>query len=325
MASLTPAPKPSRDSYGSGPSAVLVAGKGEDGRSAMRAMDAAGVRTRAHLDFAEASTALAEYGGLDLIVIEAMETSDAMLDPVLIGAEAMARERNLCVVATVGIEQADMAVAHLLGPRAQLLCDPTDADRATALALACAQAMALGRGGGMLYAMDEARQEGESSRLQRLSEEVARIADTLVRLTRGEDFDRLGGVHEPGLDYHGPTGRDLDTATPNEIRAAIRARRLRREFFTGDFFADPAWDMLLDLFAAQIERRAVSVSSLCIAAAVPPTTALRWIGTLHEAGLFDRHADPSDRRRAYIALSPRGLKGMREYVSAVKRAGLNLV
>jgi len=36
--------------------------------------------------------------------------------------------------------------------------------------------------------------------------------------------------------------------------------------------ADPAWDMLLDLTAARAESRAVSVSSLCIAAGVPTTT-----------------------------------------------------
>ncbi|MEI9850601.1 MAG: MarR family transcriptional regulator [Sphingomonas sp.] len=104
----------------------------------------------------------------------------------------------------------------------------------------------------------------------------------------------------------------------------IRARRLRGQFFRSDLFADPAWDMLLDLYAAHLERRRVSVSSLCIAAAVPPTTALRWIGSLHDAGMFERQADPSDRRRAYIALSLKGLEGMRGFFAAVKRQGLAL-
>jgi hypothetical protein len=101
----------------------------------------------------------------------------------------------------------------------------------------------------------------------------------------------------------------------------IRARRMRAQFFGRGMFADPAWDMLLDLFAAGLERRRVSVSSLCIAAAVPPTTALRWIGTLHDAGLFERQADPTDRRRAYIALSQKGLDGMRSYVERGEARG----
>ena len=59
--------------------------------------------------------------------------------------------------------------------------------------------------------------------------------------------------------------------------------------------------MLLDLYAAELEGAQVSVSSLCIAAAVAPTTALRWIGRMTEAGLFVRQPDPFDRRRAFLA------------------------
>jgi hypothetical protein len=38
-----------------------------------------------------------------------------------------------------------------------------------------------------------------------------------------------------------------------------------------------------------------------------------------------READPIDRRRAHIALSPQGVEAMRNYVAAVKRAGLGIV
>jgi hypothetical protein len=79
--------------------------------------------------------------------------------------------------------------------------------------------------------------------------------------------------------------------------AALARRYLRhrreRERLLPDLFADPAWDILLDLFAASIERRPVSVSSACVAAAVPPTTALRWIGT----GRPPQHAPEARRKR----------------------------
>src|SRR3546814_18726533 len=65
----------------------------------------------------------------------------------------------------------------------------------------------------------------------------------------------------------------------------------------------PAWDMLLDLYAACYERRQVSVSSLCIAAAVPATTALRWIKNMTDAGLLDRSCDPNDARRIFLGIS----------------------
>jgi DNA-binding MarR family transcriptional regulator len=61
--------------------------------------------------------------------------------------------------------------------------------------------------------------------------------------------------------------------------------------------------MLLDLAAARLEGNRVSVSSLCIASAVPTTTALRWIRSLSEAGIFERRTDENDARRTWIALS----------------------
>jgi hypothetical protein len=54
----------------------------------------------------------------------------------------------------------------------------------------------------------------------------------------------------------------------------ICARRLRERLLPAGLFADPAWDMLLDLYAAEIEEQPVSVTSACIAAAAPATTAL---------------------------------------------------
>ncbi len=96
-------------------------------------------------------------------------------------------------------------------------------------------------------------------------------------------------------------------------REKIRERRWREQFFAADLFADPAWDMLLDLYAAFYERRQVSVSSLCIAAAVPATTALRWIKTMTDAGLFERAIDPDDARRIFIGISEKGRIAMDGY------------
>ena len=115
------------------------------------------------------------------------------------------------------------------------------------------------------------------------------------------------------------------TVDPAEIRRVIRARRLRAHFFDGRLLEDPGWDMLLDLFAAELERSQVSVSSLCIAAGVAPTTALRWISRMVDAGLLARVADPGDRRRAFLVLGAPASEAMRRYVAAVRRAGLPLV
>ncbi len=101
------------------------------------------------------------------------------------------------------------------------------------------------------------------------------------------------------------------------MRQVIRARRLRARFFDEELFADPAWDMLLDLLQAEIAQHRVPVSSLCIAAAVPATTALRWIKTMTDAGLFKRRADPHDGRRVFVELSPGASEAMRRYFGEV--------
>jgi len=105
---------------------------------------------------------------------------------------------------------------------------------------------------------------------------------------------------------------------PRYVRQVIAARQARAKFFDGELFADPAWDMLLDLTAAHAEQARVSVTSLCIAAAVPATTALRWIKQLVECGVFQRVADPSDRRRAFIALSDQSSEAMARYFAEVE-------
>ncbi|RYE02660.1 MAG: hypothetical protein EOP61_07770 [Sphingomonadales bacterium] len=303
------------DTYAADTNALLIA-EGPPGDAA-HALALSGVRLRTHSDFAHAAQHIGEPA-LDMILIEAASAPIDQLDIILARADAMARDEHTSILVAMSPDQLDLA-AHLLGPYSQLLCEPTLSDRIAAIALA--RARARGRGAAALH---DATREPESIRLQRLNEEVARIADTLARLTRGEPSDPQGGVRDSGIAYRAPASESPSEINAAEIRALIRSRRLRAQFFPAELFADPAWDMLLDLFAAALEKRRVSVSSLCIAAAVPPTTALRWIGTMHENGLFERQADPSDRRRAYIVLSAKGLEGIQSYVTAAKRAGLAL-
>lgn len=111
-------------------------------------------------------------------------------------------------------------------------------------------------------------------------------------------------AHGPLDGRHSDTGpRGFDSGRAKLVRRLIRKRRHRDQFFPSDLFADPAWDMMLDLYAAHYERREISVSSLCIAAAVPATTALRWIKTMVDDGRFLRIADPHDGRRIIVSLS----------------------
>jgi DNA-binding MarR family transcriptional regulator len=76
------------------------------------------------------------------------------------------------------------------------------------------------------------------------------------------------------------------------------------------------------LLQAEIAQLRVPVSSLCIAAAVPATTALRWLKTMTDKGIFLRRADPHDGRRVFVELSPSASEGMRRYFAEVGRAAV---
>lgn len=117
------------------------------------------------------------------------------------------------------------------------------------------------------------------------------------------------------IDGHGDCDRPDRPALPDPrlVRMIVRQRQQRARYFDGNLFADPAWDMLLDLAAARAEHRRVSVTSLSIASGVPPTTALRWIGLLIDAGLFERIEDNVDRRRTFIVLTDRGADAIARY------------
>ena len=72
--------------------------------------------------------------------------------------------------------------------------------------------------------------------------------------------------------------------------------------------------MLLDLFANKALGRRVNTISLCIAADVPQTTGLRYVGMLEKKGLLERRPAPEDRRVVLTDLTPMGYKQMRRYV-----------
>lgn len=97
------------------------------------------------------------------------------------------------------------------------------------------------------------------------------------------------------------------------------ARRIRDREFDPHLFGEPAWDMLLDLFVRATQGKRTAVSSLCLASAVPATTALRWIGTLQDDGLIIREEAEHDRRVGYLTLSGDGYLAVRRYLIEIVR------
>ena len=153
------------------------------------------------------------------------------------------------------------------------------------------------------------RKEFDTERLLELSDQVSRIATTLARLSTDPECSSADAQTDEAVADWENLGR--------AVTAVIQARRLRAHYFDEELFADPAWDMMLDLFRAELCQRRIATSSLCVAAAVPATTALRWIKAMTEKGLFVRHDDPFDGRRVYIELSPEVSEALRRYFAKI--------
>jgi DNA-binding MarR family transcriptional regulator len=94
-------------------------------------------------------------------------------------------------------------------------------------------------------------------------------------------------------------------------------RRTRSKFLPEDYFREPAWDMLLALYAgSEIERRQM-VSGLVTFTSVPPTTALRYISALEEHGHVVRQPSAEDGRVNFVNLTDRGHAAVSRYLACL--------
>jgi DNA-binding MarR family transcriptional regulator len=289
------------DNYGAPP--VLIAASSERAaRRAAQTIDDAGSPFFS-IPIEEVLSRLDRQSSAAVLWLELEEDPGPELDRILDRIDAEVGAGHFAAVVAAPQSLVDPIFTRIRHPDIELLFDSTPTDRTAALALARWRRNDRNNG-----VAEDITQEPSAARLRQLSDEVSRIAATLARLSVGPDAP----IEKPPP----PTG-EAPNVSLDTIRQVIRARRLRARFFDEELFADPAWDMLLDLLQAEIAQHRVPVSSLCIAAAVPATTALRWIKTMTDVGLFKRRADPHDGRRVFVELSPGASDSLRRYFGEI--------
>lgn len=248
----------------------------------------------------------------ELVLLDCPE-ADAAAQAALARLDMRARNAGTQMIVSTSLESLDAVFGCLDQSDVQILVHPSRGERVIALGRALAKLPGM-----------RVRELSDDDRLTllRLTEQVGQIAERLDRLSSRHAVDESAFQFEsPRETFHGETGDERRLVRtprpplpdPRLVRRIIHQRQLRARYFDGDLFADPAWDILLDLTAARAEHTRVSVTSLCIASGVPPTTALRWISQMTEAGLLDRVEDETDRRRAFIVLSDKAADAMARY------------
>jgi hypothetical protein len=313
------------------PSCLLIGGPQPD-PVIQAILDGASLRLAGCCALGDAGARLARTVAMDALLLDLADlTGDPALDA-LLGAVAGWPGLGDCrLVVLLGGAQVDRVFAALGDADPILLCDWRPAELALALCEIAGDRRRPAR-------LHDVSRESDSARLEQLSAEVRRLAQTIDRLAqrgRRDDAPRLREIGDLQGDCAGDASLAADarpmpaygrTASPvrrDEVQVLLQARRLRDRFLPADLFADPAWDMILDLMAARLAGKRVSVSSLCIAAAVPQTTALRWIGQLVRRGIFVRDNDPADARRVFISLSDEAADSLSSWFAAAGRAGVH--
>lgn len=269
----------------------------------------------------------------DLVLVD-IPTIDAQGTAMLAELDSRVARAGACIIVSTSIGALDAVFGCFDQSRAQILVEPTRAERVLAMGRARLSAGA--------QAVNELSEEDRIT-LLRLSQQVEDMARKIEQLSgsiemAGDDPSGFRvespalafrhGVADPGDRLvRGASVRGARPALPDPrlVRRIIRQRQLRARFFESDLFSDPAWDMLLDLTAARAEHLRVSVTSLCIASAVPPTTALRWINQMIDMGLMQRLSDETDRRRAFIALTDKAADAMARYFADLGNSAVKLV
>jgi DNA-binding MarR family transcriptional regulator len=144
-------------------------------------------------------------------------------------------------------------------------------------------------------------------------EELRKALKGLRRILNGIELEEGEAEERPALSSE---GLDLLAFT----RRMIAERYRRYQYFSAHLFSDPAWDILLELFIAEIEMRQVPVTNLCFTSNVPDTTVLRWIRLMEQDGLLIRRKDKVDKRRVLVQLNRQAADAMRAYMEEQMRA-----
>lgn len=101
-------------------------------------------------------------------------------------------------------------------------------------------------------------------------------------------------------------------------RLGLQARAMRGQFFNPKLFSDPAWDILLELYAASLVECRLNIARLTGRSGVPQTTVLRWIATLEKEGLIEKHEPHFDRRQVLLSLSEKGRSAMASFFECLE-------
>lgn len=123
---------------------------------------------------------------------------------------------------------------------------------------------------------------------------------------------------------------DAHSATPGDSASLpdprtffsqlLALRRARDTFFDGALFGEPAWDIMLALMIARIDKREMRLSELAALTHSTESVARDHVRALKDAQLIERYDDGDDDGDYCISLSAEAARRMAELYRAKARA-----
>jgi DNA-binding MarR family transcriptional regulator len=142
-----------------------------------------------------------------------------------------------------------------------------------------------------------------------LSEEDAQAAARLMRLLA--DAVGYAPKSEDSL------GRPNDDELGSRAQYIIHSRRIRSRHFQRSMFGEPAWDVLLLVYAGDVSGDRQTPTKLARWTGIPLSTVSRWIEYLEHQQLVERQPHPTDKRIVFVRLLPKGRQAMSNYLTEV--------
>lgn len=159
---------------------------------------------------------------------------------------------------------------------------------------------------------------GEKSRVQELFERAAQfrtMARDILAMAdeaEAEAMSMVGATHDQA-----PSKAECNASTRSRFVDTVKyhyaIRRMREQHFCKRIFGEPGWDILLELYAAELTDQKVSTSNLILSSSAPNSTALRWIKNLEDSGLIFKTPSHIDGRVQYQRITSAGYEKMTKY------------
>jgi DNA-binding MarR family transcriptional regulator len=146
----------------------------------------------------------------------------------------------------------------------------------------------------------EGETDGKGKKLPGKKRSLDHSKELAERSTRKNPFDQL-----KKLLVRKKLRRRL-SLTEDHILSVLLVRRARSAILGEQLFSDPAWDILLELYAARLGDREVSLEDVARSIDTPESTTKRWVKALEERGLVSSKRGSAEDDGVRISLTEQG-------------------